>query len=72
MNYTDKQVAQVDVTLTLTKAILDKIHLGKEEFDNEVKKRNVKIKGERTKFDEFIGPLDNFPFWFNIVTPRAE
>ncbi len=65
-------MAQADVTLTLTKAILDKIHLGKEEFDNEVKKRNVKIKGERAKFNEFLGMLDNFPFWFNIVTPRAE
>ncbi|WP_323836508.1 alkyl/aryl-sulfatase [Photorhabdus africana] len=72
LNYTDKQVTRADVTLTLTKAILDKIHLGEDVFDNEVKKQNVKIEGERAKFNEFIGMLDHFPFWFNIVTPRAE
>ncbi|KMW74572.1 hypothetical protein TI10_01980 [Photorhabdus luminescens subsp. luminescens] len=72
LNYTEKQAVQADVTLTLTKAVLDKIQLGEGKFDSEVQKQNVKITGNRAKFDEFIGLLDSFPFWFNIVTPRAE
>lgn len=27
------------------------------------------IDGNRGSFDEFMGLLDTFPFWFNIVTP---
>lgn len=27
------------------------------------------IEGRRGAFTEFMGLLDTFPFWFNIVTP---
>jgi alkyl sulfatase BDS1-like metallo-beta-lactamase superfamily hydrolase len=27
------------------------------------------IEGKREAFGEFVGLLDSFPFWFNIVTP---
>jgi alkyl sulfatase BDS1-like metallo-beta-lactamase superfamily hydrolase len=29
----------------------------------------LKVEGQREAFDEFVGMLDAFPFWFNIVTP---
>jgi alkyl sulfatase BDS1-like metallo-beta-lactamase superfamily hydrolase len=31
--------------------------------------KEVKIKGKKEAFEEFLGLLDTFPFWFNIVTP---
>ncbi|WP_102141942.1 alkyl sulfatase C-terminal domain-containing protein [Mycobacterium hubeiense] len=30
---------------------------------------NLTIDGNRESFNEFMGLLDTFPFWFNIVTP---
>ena len=30
---------------------------------------DLKIEGRREAFGEFVGMLDTFPFWFNIVTP---
>ena len=42
------------VETTLEKAIMD---------------GSLKIEGRREAFAEFMGLLDTFPFWFNIVTP---
>ncbi len=30
---------------------------------------DIKITGRKEALDEFLGLLDTFPFWFNIVTP---
>ncbi len=29
---------------------------------------DLKIEGRKDAFTEFLGLLDTFPFWFNIVT----
>jgi len=29
----------------------------------------LKLEGRREALVEFMGLLDDFPFWFNIVTP---
>jgi len=29
----------------------------------------LKVDGGKEAFTEFLGLLDTFPFWFNIVTP---
>nr|HPL78343.1 alkyl sulfatase C-terminal domain-containing protein [Burkholderiaceae bacterium] len=34
-----------------------------------VARGDLKIDGKREAFIEFMGLLDTFPFWFNIVTP---
>jgi len=30
---------------------------------------DVKIEGQKAAFGDFLGLLDKFDFWFNIVTP---
>ena len=35
----------------------------------EVKKGTIKVKGIKGKFKELTDMLDDFEFWFNIVTP---
>ena len=30
----------------------------------------MKVEGSKQAFAEFVGLLDKFPFWFNIVTPN--
>lgn len=62
-------LARPDATVTLTKAILDDIQLGKTSFPAEVAAGRVKVEGRPTAFAELFALLDTPPFWFPIVTP---
>ncbi|MNI84520.1 hypothetical protein D3C73_1414340 [compost metagenome] len=57
------------MTLSLSKATLGAIQLKKMTVDEAIAKGDLKVDGNREKLDEFLGLLDTFPFWFNIVTP---
>lgn len=69
LNYAPRLAPRADAKLTMTKATLDSIQLGETKFDNAVSSGAAKIDGDRKAFDEFMGLLDNYPFWFNVVTP---
>ncbi|WP_237162572.1 alkyl/aryl-sulfatase [Shewanella halifaxensis] len=69
LNYSDQQVEKADATATLTKATLTEIQLGQLSFDQAVAEGKVKLTGNEQAFDDFFAMLDNFEFWFNIVTP---
>ncbi|WP_234706046.1 alkyl/aryl-sulfatase [Mycolicibacterium setense] len=69
LNYAPAPVPNANVTVTLDKATLDDIQLGNVELQEAISQNKVTIDGNRGSFDEFMGLLDNFPFWFNIVTP---
>ncbi len=43
--------------------------MGNLKLEDGVKSNEVTIEGNRQSVDEFVGLLDTFPFWFNIVTP---
>jgi alkyl sulfatase BDS1-like metallo-beta-lactamase superfamily hydrolase len=58
-----------DATVTLAKATLDEIQLGRTSFPAEVAAGRVKVDGRPTAFAELFGLLDTPAFWFNIVTP---
>ncbi|MGH8619523.1 MAG: alkyl/aryl-sulfatase [Burkholderiales bacterium] len=64
-----KPLAKPDARITLTKATLDAIQLKEITLDDAIAKGSLKIEGKRESFTEFMGLLDTFPFWFNIVTP---
>lgn len=64
-----KPLAQADATITLSKATLDAIQLKETTLEQAVASGALKIDGRREAFTEFLGLLDNFPFWFNVVTP---
>ena len=68
LNY-GKPLAKFDAKLTLTKATLDSIQLKEITLEQAIAKGDLKIEGKREAFSEFMGLLDTFPFWFNIVTP---
>ena len=68
LNY-GKPLAQPDVSLTMSKATLDAIQLQKTTLEQAIGKGDLKIEGKREAFADFMGLLDTFPFWFNIVTP---
>jgi alkyl sulfatase BDS1-like metallo-beta-lactamase superfamily hydrolase len=69
LNYSTKSVANADAKITLTKSTLDRIQLKEITPDQAMTSGEMKIEGKREAFGEFLGLLDSFPFWFNIVTP---
>ncbi|MNY18188.1 hypothetical protein D3C86_1515520 [compost metagenome] len=68
MNY-GKPLPQADAKITLSKATLDSIQLKETTIENAIAKGDMKVEGRREALGEFLGLLDSFPFWFNIVTP---
>ncbi len=69
LNHSSRHVANPDVSLTLAKATLDRIQMKELPFEKAVSTGELKLTGKREAFTEFVGLLDEFPFWFNIVTP---
>jgi alkyl sulfatase BDS1-like metallo-beta-lactamase superfamily hydrolase len=70
LNYAKgKKSAQADATLTMTRAALDEIALGEATLADKAAAGEAYVEGSREKLIEFLSLLDNFEFWFNIVTP---
>jgi alkyl sulfatase BDS1-like metallo-beta-lactamase superfamily hydrolase len=63
------QASDADATVTLSKDTLTNILLRTTTLDDAMKAGDVKITGNDAKLKEMVSYLDNFEFWFNIVTP---
>ena len=71
LNHTaGRQANNADVSMTMNRDTLNGIILGTTKLNDAVSSGAVKLTGNKTKLDEFVGYLDSFDFWFNIVTPR--
>ena len=69
LNYRDGSIKDADAKLTFSKDTLDSVQLGELSLDKAISDGKIKIEGRKEAFNEFLGLLDTFPFWFNIVTP---
>ncbi|WP_105901244.1 alkyl/aryl-sulfatase [Vibrio gangliei] len=69
LNHTTKQTDKPDVALTLTKEALDNVQLGNITLEQAIANGDIKLEGDKQVFKDFVGMLDTFNFWFNIVTP---
>ena len=69
LNHTSVLSDQPDVSLTLTKETLDEVQLGEITLEQAIADGQIKLKGDPKVFSDFVGMLDTFNFWFNIVTP---
>jgi alkyl sulfatase BDS1-like metallo-beta-lactamase superfamily hydrolase len=70
LNHTANMNANsADATITLSRETLDNIVLQKTKLDDAVSSGAVKISGDAAKLHQVVSYLDNFEFWFNIVTP---
>ncbi|OBG16656.1 hypothetical protein A5765_07085 [Mycolicibacterium celeriflavum] len=58
-----------NANLKLTKPVMNDIQLGKLKLTDGIDQNKVTLEGNRQSVEEFMGLLDTFPFWFNIVTP---
>lgn len=63
------QAKDADATITLNRETLNQILLKQKTLQEEIDAGKVKIQGNKDKLTELLGMLDNFDFWFNIVTP---
>lgn len=70
MNYEKGTVQNADATITIDRADLDRLILGKINLMKAKEKGDLKIDGNSSKVTEFFSFLDKFNFWFNIVTPQ--
>ena len=59
----------VTATLTINRSDLDRISLGEAKLHDLISKGDIKIDGDRNAFNSFLGMVDQFNFWFNIVEP---
>jgi alkyl sulfatase BDS1-like metallo-beta-lactamase superfamily hydrolase len=69
LHYAPETIPNANATVTLAKTKLDDIELGNVKLDDAITSGDVKIDGNQDSFNDFMGLLDKFPFWFNIVTP---
>jgi len=70
LNHTEgKQAKDPDASLSLTRETLNNIMLKQTTLKDALAKGDVKLSGDQSKLDEVFGSLDDFEFWFNIVTP---
>lgn len=69
LTYEAKADARADVGLTISKTALEDIQLGKATLEQKVTSGELKFDGRPEAFGEFMGLLDKFEFWFDIVTP---
>lgn len=65
----EKPPQSVDATVTLTKPALDALSLNEGTPEQLIASGKWKVSGQVELVKSFFGMLDDFPFWFNIVTP---
>lgn len=69
LNWFPGQATEPTAALTLTRGVLDDIVLGRLTLDEATQTGAASIAGDAAAFTDFLGLLDDFEMWFNIVTP---
>ncbi|WP_234790666.1 alkyl/aryl-sulfatase [Mycolicibacterium wolinskyi] len=69
LNYAPQPIPNANANLKLTKATMNQIQMGELKLTDGIDQNKVTLEGNRQSVEEFVGLLDTFPFWFNIVTP---
>lgn len=69
MNYTiDDQADDADASVVLDRTTLDAVNLQQTTFPEAMQAGKVQIEGDAQQLATFLGLLDSFDFWFDIVT----
>jgi alkyl sulfatase BDS1-like metallo-beta-lactamase superfamily hydrolase len=65
----DQLADDANVSLTLDRATLNDIIGGKLKVEQGITNGKIKLDGEPKKFEEFVGLLDTFDPWYQVVMP---
>ncbi|MBS1678812.1 MAG: MBL fold metallo-hydrolase [Actinobacteria bacterium] len=60
---------EADATVTIDRSALNRVILGAAKLDDLLADGTAKIDGDAQALHDLLGLLDEFEFWFNIVTP---
>jgi len=63
------RVEDAAATVTMNRITLDEVLLGQATFAERVTDGSIRISGARASVESHIAALDQFPYWFNVVTP---
>ncbi|MBM3113740.1 MBL fold metallo-hydrolase [Pseudomonas sp. P66] len=70
LNHTEgMQSKDADATITLTRDTLNNLMLKQTTLKDAKGSGDIKVEGNEGKLEELMSYMDNFDFWFNIVTP---
>lgn len=70
LNHTaNVEASDADTTVALSRDTLNNLILKQSTLDKAIAAGDVKVSGDGEMLKEVLGYLDNFEFWFNIVTP---
>ncbi|ANY18336.1 alkyl/aryl-sulfatase [Bordetella pseudohinzii] len=70
LNHTEGKVAkEPTASMTLSRDTLNRIVLKETTLQDALAKGDLKVSGDQQKITDMFASLDNFEFWFNIVTP---
>jgi len=69
LNYRRKLADKPDATFTLRRDDLDAVLLKRATIDGLIAEGDIEVQGDAEKLRELLGLLDEFEFWFDIVTP---
>ncbi|MBB2494712.1 alkyl/aryl-sulfatase [Aquipseudomonas ullengensis] len=69
LNYANSMSPQADATLTLKMSSLIAMQMGQGSLKDKIASGEIKLDGRQEAVPELLGLMDNFNFWFNIVTP---
>nr|WKF58851.1 Putative alkyl/aryl-sulfatase YjcS [Paraburkholderia busanensis] len=61
--------SSADASISIARTDLNEVMMGTSTMEKQVMAGKAKITGNTQKLGEFVTWLDNFEFWFNIVTP---
>lgn len=64
-----EELKSPNASMTLTKTTLDAIQLKQTTIAQAAESGYIKIEGDAEAFKEFMSLLDEYPFWFGVVTP---
>jgi alkyl sulfatase BDS1-like metallo-beta-lactamase superfamily hydrolase len=56
-------------TISCARSALNAVLLGKATFADQISNGDITVAGDADAFTQFLGLMDDFEFWFNIVTP---
>ncbi len=70
LNYFKDKTGKADATITVKRSDLNAIITGQQTIKGLTDSKKLVMEGNQKTLTNFLGLLDAFPFWFNIVEPR--
>ena len=71
LNYRRVLPEKAAATFNISRDDLHSVFIGQAKLDDLIKQGKAKVDGDPGKLAEMLAAVDEFEFWFNIVTPNA-